>query len=42
MSENMHDADMGRNLMIGQPSGSEVGDRATSCEPWGPSPCKWS
>ncbi|XP_022720812.1 uncharacterized protein LOC111278452 [Durio zibethinus] len=34
---NMNDADMGRDLMIGQPSGSEVGDRAASYESRGPS-----
>ncbi|KAF5475101.1 hypothetical protein F2P56_006944, partial [Juglans regia] len=37
MSENILDADMGRDLMIGQPSGSEVGDRAASYESRGPS-----
>ncbi|RVW89967.1 hypothetical protein CK203_036572 [Vitis vinifera] len=42
MSENMHDADMGRDLMIGQPSGSEVGDRAASYESRGPSSRKRS
>lgn len=42
MSENIHDADMGRDLMIGQPSGSEVGDRAASYESRGPSSRKRS
>ncbi|KAG7963394.1 hypothetical protein I3843_09G115500 [Carya illinoinensis] len=37
MSENILDADMGRDLMIGQPAGSEVGDRAASYESRGPS-----
>ncbi|KAB2007697.1 hypothetical protein ES319_D10G047600v1 [Gossypium barbadense] len=41
-SRNMNDADMGRDLMIGQPSGSEVGDRAASYESRGPSPRKRS
>ncbi|XP_024629235.1 uncharacterized protein [Medicago truncatula] len=36
-SENMHDVDMGRDLMIGQPSGSEIGGRAASYESRGPS-----
>ncbi|GLU22631.1 hypothetical protein SLE2022_386930 [Rubroshorea leprosula] len=36
-SKNMHDLDMGQDLMIGQPSGSEVGDRAASYESRGPS-----
>ncbi|CAI8617626.1 unnamed protein product [Vicia faba] len=36
-SENIHDVDMGRDLMIGQPSGSEIGDRAASYESRGPS-----
>ncbi|XP_061338484.1 uncharacterized protein LOC133285287 isoform X2 [Gastrolobium bilobum] len=36
-SENTHDEDMGRDLMIGQPSGSEIGDRAASHESRGPS-----
>ncbi|KAJ1402025.1 Zinc finger, C3HC-like [Sesbania bispinosa] len=36
-SENAHDEDMGRDLMIGQPSGSEIGDRAASYESRGPS-----
>ncbi|KAF2305485.1 hypothetical protein GH714_005666 [Hevea brasiliensis] len=35
--ENVRDVEMGRDLMIGQPSGSEVGDRATSYESRGPS-----
>ncbi|KAK7399959.1 hypothetical protein VNO78_11157 [Psophocarpus tetragonolobus] len=34
---NTHDEDMGRDLMIGQPSGSEIGDRAASYESRGPS-----
>lgn len=42
MSENIHDADMGRDLMIGQPAGSEVGDRAASYESRGPSSRKRS
>lgn len=42
MSENVHDADMGRDLMIGQPAGSEVGDRAASYESRGPSSRKRS
>ncbi|XP_022715492.1 uncharacterized protein LOC111274827 isoform X1 [Durio zibethinus] len=41
-SRNMNDGDMGRDLMIGQPSGSEVGDRAASYESWGPSSRKRS
>ncbi|XP_017641519.1 uncharacterized protein LOC108482925 [Gossypium arboreum] len=41
-SRNMNDADMGRDLMIGQPSDSEVGDRAASYESRGPSSCKRS
>ncbi|XWS18673.1 hypothetical protein CRYUN_Cryun32bG0064900 [Craigia yunnanensis] len=41
-SRNLNDADMGRDLMIGQPSGSEVGDRAASYESRGPSSCKRS
>ncbi|XP_004504550.1 uncharacterized protein [Cicer arietinum] len=36
-SENIHDVDMGRDLMIGQPAGSEIGDRAASYESRGPS-----
>ncbi|KAF9620397.1 hypothetical protein IFM89_011770 [Coptis chinensis] len=35
--EPFHDAAMGRDLRIGQPSGSEVGDRAASFESRGPS-----
>ncbi|XP_044496392.1 uncharacterized protein LOC123218813 isoform X2 [Mangifera indica] len=42
MSENVHDVDMGRDLMIGQPAGSEVGDRAASYESRGPSSRKRS
>ncbi|KAM1123244.1 hypothetical protein FF1_004649 [Malus domestica] len=42
MSENIQDADMGRDLMIGQPAGSEVGDRAASYESRGPSSRKRS
>ncbi|KAA3441621.1 CBL-interacting serine/threonine-protein kinase 23 [Gossypium australe] len=41
-SRNMNDADMGRDLMIGQPSDSEVGDRAASYESRGPSSHKRS
>lgn len=37
MSDNINDANMGRDLMIGQPAGSEVGDRAASYESRGPS-----
>ncbi|XP_012072160.1 uncharacterized protein LOC105634023 isoform X2 [Jatropha curcas] len=40
--ENVHDAEMGRDLMIGQPSHSEVGDRAASYESRGPSSRKRS
>eukprot|EP00257_Ricinus_communis_P023257 XP_015583186.1 uncharacterized protein LOC8276589 [Ricinus communis] len=40
--DSVHDADMGRDLMIGQPSGSEVGDRAASYESRGPSSRKRS
>ncbi|XP_057422341.1 uncharacterized protein LOC130716157 isoform X2 [Lotus japonicus] len=36
-SENTLDEGMGRDLMIGQPSGSEIGDRAASYESRGPS-----
>ncbi|XP_019432684.1 PREDICTED: uncharacterized protein LOC109339664 isoform X1 [Lupinus angustifolius] len=36
-SGNTHDEDMGRDLMIGQPSGSEIGDRTASFESRGPS-----
>ncbi|KAM1153967.1 hypothetical protein ACFX2I_036337 [Malus domestica] len=42
MSENIQDGDMGRDLMIGQPAGSEVGDRAASYESRGPSSRKRS
>ncbi|KAG6691977.1 hypothetical protein I3842_10G088200 [Carya illinoinensis] len=42
MLENIHDADLGRDLIIGQPSGSEVGDRAASYESRGPSSRKRS
>ncbi|XP_065877620.1 uncharacterized protein [Euphorbia lathyris] len=42
ISENIRDADMGRDLMIGQPAGSEVGDRAASYESRGPSSRKRS
>ncbi|ONI11056.1 hypothetical protein PRUPE_4G085100 [Prunus persica] len=42
MSGNIHDVDMGRDLMIGQPAGSEVGDRAASYESRGPSSRKRS
>jgi hypothetical protein len=35
--ENYQDANIGRDLIIGQPSSSEVGDRATSYESRGPS-----
>lgn len=35
--ENIHDSDMGRDLIIGQPAGSEVGDHAASYESRGPS-----
>ncbi|XVF27280.1 hypothetical protein REPUB_Repub14bG0093100 [Reevesia pubescens] len=41
-SRNMNDADMGQDLMIGQPSGSEIGDRAASYESRGPSSRKRS
>ncbi|CAI9757140.1 unnamed protein product [Fraxinus pennsylvanica] len=37
MSEQYQDAPRGRNLVIGQPSSSEVGDRAASYESCGPS-----
>ncbi|KAF2316731.1 hypothetical protein GH714_042072 [Hevea brasiliensis] len=40
--ENVHDVEMGRDLMIGQPAGSEVGDRAASYESRGPSSRKRS
>ncbi|XP_042520192.1 uncharacterized protein LOC122093782 isoform X1 [Macadamia integrifolia] len=36
MPQRFQEADMGRDLMIGQPSGSEVGDRAASYESHGP------
>lgn len=39
---NTHDVYMGRDLMIGQPAGSEVGDRAASIESRGPSSRKRS
>ncbi|KAF8369778.1 hypothetical protein HHK36_032199 [Tetracentron sinense] len=42
MSEQFQDADIGRDLMIGQPSSSEVGDRAASYESRGPSTRKRS
>ncbi|KAJ8762649.1 hypothetical protein K2173_010670 [Erythroxylum novogranatense] len=42
MPENSHNADLGRDLMIGQPSGSEVGDRVMSYESRGPSSRKRS
>ncbi|CAK7350171.1 unnamed protein product [Dovyalis caffra] len=42
MPENILDADMGRDLMIGQPAGSEVGDHAASYESRGPSSRKRS
>ncbi|XP_071724076.1 uncharacterized protein [Rutidosis leptorrhynchoides] len=41
-TENILDADMGRDLIIGQPAGSEVGDRAASYESRGPSSRKRS
>ncbi|KAE8707949.1 hypothetical protein F3Y22_tig00110365pilonHSYRG00029 [Hibiscus syriacus] len=41
-SINMNDADMDQDLITGQPSGSEVGDRAASYESRGPSPRKRS
>ncbi|GFZ07586.1 IAP-like protein 1 [Actinidia rufa] len=37
MPEQHQDANMGRDLMLGQPSSSEVGDRAASYESRGPS-----
>ncbi|CAI0544904.1 unnamed protein product [Linum tenue] len=40
--DNLDDVDMGRDLMIGQPAGSEVGDRAASYESRGPSSRKRS
>ncbi|KAM6552024.1 hypothetical protein CsatB_001832 [Cannabis sativa] len=42
MFDNMQEGDMGRDLMIGQPAGSEVGDRAASYESRGPSSRKRS
>ncbi|KAB5534258.1 hypothetical protein DKX38_017344 [Salix brachista] len=42
MHENTLDADMGRDLMIGQPAGSEVGEHAASYESNGPSSRKRS
>ncbi|PON72701.1 Zinc finger, C3HC-like [Parasponia andersonii] len=42
ISENIQEGDMGRDLMIGQPAGSEVGDRAASYESRGPSSRKRS
>lgn len=42
LSENINEGDMGRDLMIGQPAGSEVGDRAASYESRGPSSRKRS
>ncbi|KAK1278607.1 hypothetical protein QJS04_geneDACA022151 [Acorus gramineus] len=42
MMENFNDGAMGRDLMIGQPAGSEVGDRAASYESRGPSTRKRS
>ncbi|CAN1821733.1 Zinc finger C3HC-type protein 1-like, partial [Linum perenne] len=42
MADNNHDVDLGRDLMIGQPAGSEVGDRAASFESRGPSSRKRS
>ncbi|KAE7996156.1 hypothetical protein FH972_000903 [Carpinus fangiana] len=42
LSENILDAEMGRDLVIGQPAGSEVGDRAASYESRGPSSRKRS
>ncbi|KAM5587592.1 hypothetical protein ABKV19_006169 [Rosa sericea] len=42
MADNINDVDMGRDLMIGQPQGSEVGDRAASYESRGPSSRKRS
>lgn len=42
MPENTLDADMGRDLMIGQPAGSEVGEHAASYESNGPSSRKRS
>ena len=42
LSEHFEDAALGRDLMVGQPSGSEVGDRAASYESRGPSTRKRS
>ena len=42
MYDNINEGDMGRDLMIGQPAGSEVGDRAASYESRGPSSRKRS
>ncbi|KAK6932161.1 Zinc finger, C3HC-like [Dillenia turbinata] len=42
VSQDIHDAAMGKDLIIGQPSGSEVGDRAASFESRGPSSRKRS
>ncbi|KAL5977153.1 hypothetical protein ACLOJK_021495 [Asimina triloba] len=42
ISEHFEDAGLGRDLMIGQPTGSEVGDRAASFESRGPSTRKRS
>ncbi|KAL2943518.1 Nuclear-interacting partner of ALK [Bienertia sinuspersici] len=41
-SQQYRDADLGKDLMIGQPSNSEVGDRAASYESRGPSTRKRS
>ncbi|XVF40084.1 hypothetical protein PTKIN_Ptkin01aG0083600 [Pterospermum kingtungense] len=41
-SKNLNDADMSHGLMIGQPSVSEVGDRAASYESRSPGSCKRS
>ncbi|GAB4846711.1 hypothetical protein Ancab_025717 [Ancistrocladus abbreviatus] len=41
-SQQYHDPDIGRDLIIGQPSNSEVGDRAASYESRGPSTRKRS
>ncbi|XP_057515681.1 uncharacterized protein LOC130797203 [Amaranthus tricolor] len=42
VSQHNRDADLGKDLMIGQPSNSEVGDRAASYESRGPSTRKRS
>ncbi|XP_021741978.1 uncharacterized protein LOC110708199 isoform X2 [Chenopodium quinoa] len=42
ISQHYHDVDLGKDLMIGQPSTSEVGDRAASYESRGPSTRKRS